>query len=124
MAAIVSECTDDKSLPKWQRKKYQVMIMCTSSTHCTVVVQVYVSGNPLQIEAASRKSYKAKLVSLGDKLFNLQDLDSSPPPTWNRDRIQLYFSWSAQVGSHTPQLPQGMCYIHVTAAQCSGAIVR
>ncbi|CAI8034351.1 Guanosine-3',5'-bis(diphosphate) 3'-pyrophosphohydrolase MESH1 [Geodia barretti] len=72
VAAIVKECSDDKSLAKWQRKKHQ-------------------------IEAAPRKSHKAKLVSLADKLHNLRDLDSSTPSSWDHERTQLYFTWSAQV---------------------------
>ena len=51
-----------------------------------------------QIDAAPHKSPKAKLVSLGDKLYNLRDLDASPPASWDSERTQLYFTWSAQVG--------------------------
>jgi guanosine-3',5'-bis(diphosphate) 3'-pyrophosphohydrolase len=74
VAAIVRECSDDKALVKWQRKKHQ-------------------------IDAAPHKSPKAKLVSLGDKLYNLRDLDASPPSSWSPDRTQLYFMWAAQVVS-------------------------
>ena len=50
-----------------------------------------------QIDAAPHKTPKAKLVSLGDKLYNLRDLDASPPPSWSPERTQLYFKWAAQV---------------------------
>lgn len=57
------------------------------------------NGVLVQIEAAPHKSFKAKLVSLGDKLYNLRDLDASPPSSWDTQRIQHYFTWSAQVCS-------------------------
>jgi len=55
--SIVAEVTDDKSLSKVQRKKHQV-------------------------EAASHKTRQAKLVKLGDKLYNCRDLLTTPPPDW------------------------------------------
>lgn len=48
---IVVECTDDKSLPKLERKQ-------------------------LQIENARTMSFEAKLVRLADKLNNLRDIES------------------------------------------------
>ena len=50
MAGIVAEVTDDKDLPKAERKR-------------------------LQVVNASKKSKEAKLVKLADKLYNLRDLD-------------------------------------------------
>lgn len=54
---IVAEVSDDKSLPKQERKR-------------------------LQIEHAKRTSHKAKLVKLADKLYNLRDLERSLPTGW------------------------------------------
>ena len=88
VAAIVNECSDDKSLAKWQRKKHQVTAV---PCHNLMIVC------HTQIEAAARKSFKAKLVSLGDKLHNLRDLATSPPPSWDPERTQHYFTWCAQV---------------------------
>ena len=50
VAGIVAEVTDDKDLPKAERKR-------------------------LQVVNAPKKSKEAKLVKLADKLYNLRDLD-------------------------------------------------
>jgi len=50
-----------------------------------------------QVLNASKKSYKARLVSLGDKLYNLRDLTRTTPEGWTESRVQEYFEWSAQV---------------------------
>lgn len=54
---IVAECTDDKSLPKQERKR-------------------------LQIEHAKETTREAKLVKLADKLYNLRDLEQTLPEGW------------------------------------------
>lgn len=54
---IVEEVTDDKSLPKMERKR-------------------------LQIAHAKDSSYEAKLVKLADKLYNLRDLQRCAPRGW------------------------------------------
>lgn len=56
---IVEEVTDDKSLPKMERKR-------------------------LQIVHAAHSSYKAKLVKLADKLYNLRDLQRCAPQEWTQ----------------------------------------
>ena len=53
-SSIVAEVTDDKSLPKQQRKNLQVI-------------------------NAPHKSPEAKLVKLADKLYNLRDLNRCTP---------------------------------------------
>ncbi|KAM4749585.1 guanosine-3',5'-bis(diphosphate) 3'-pyrophosphohydrolase MESH1 [Rhinophrynus dorsalis] len=69
---IVEEVTDDKTLPKMERKR-------------------------LQIEHAPHCSYKAKLVKLADKLYNLRDLTCSTPEGWTEQRVQEYFQWASEV---------------------------
>lgn len=69
---IVAEVTDDKSLPKMERKH-------------------------LQIKHAPHKSRKAKLVKLADKLYNLRDLEKETPQGWTETRVQEYFQWASQV---------------------------
>ena len=64
--------TDDKNLPKLERKR-------------------------LQVENAPKKSPGAKLVKLADKLYNLRDLDSDLPVGWSEERAQEYFQWAAKV---------------------------
>jgi len=72
VAGIVAEVTDDKDLPKAERKR-------------------------LQVVNAPKKSREAKLVKLSDKLYNLRDLDRVTPKGWTKERIHEYFLWAAQV---------------------------
>ncbi|KAL0227567.1 hypothetical protein RCL1_003711 [Eukaryota sp. TZLM3-RCL] len=73
IASIVMECTDDKNLPKSERKR-------------------------LQIETASKKSTEAKLVKLADKLSNLRSIVAGDyPQNWPLERILEYFSWAKRV---------------------------
>jgi guanosine-3',5'-bis(diphosphate) 3'-pyrophosphohydrolase len=69
---IVVEVTDDKDLPKLERKR-------------------------LQIVTAAKKMHKSKLVKLADKLYNIRDLLVAPPVDWPEERIQGYFVWASQV---------------------------
>ena len=80
VASIVSEVTDDKSLPKAERKRRQVT-------------------------NAPTKSYEAKLVKLADKICNLRDLRDCPPD-WTTERIDAYHRFAREVyrgliGTHT-----------------------
>ncbi|XP_013876874.1 guanosine-3',5'-bis(diphosphate) 3'-pyrophosphohydrolase MESH1 [Austrofundulus limnaeus] len=72
VAGIVQEVTDDKSLPKLERKRRQV----EHAPHC---------------------SPQAKLVKLADKLYNLRDLNHCTPVGWSAERIQEYFIWASEV---------------------------
>ncbi|MGD9671337.1 MAG: HD domain-containing protein [Hyphomicrobiaceae bacterium] len=72
VAAIVEECTDDKSLAKELRKQ-------------------------LQIETAAQKSRDAKLVKIADKTSNLRSIASSPPAHWPAERRRAYIDWSVAV---------------------------
>ena len=69
---IVMEVTDDKTLPKGERKQ-------------------------AQIDHAAGISDKAKLVKLADKISNLRDVASSPPPGWSLERRREYFDWAKAV---------------------------
>ncbi|NWU44837.1 MESH1 pyrophosphohydrolase, partial [Hylia prasina] len=71
---VVEEVTDDKTLPKMERKR-------------------------LQIEHAPICSRRAKLVKLADKLHNLRDLNRCTPQGWSAERVQEYFRWAARVVS-------------------------
>lgn len=71
-ADIVGEVTDDKSLPKAERKR-------------------------LQIEHAPTISGKAKLVKLADKICNLRDIAACPPADWPVERKREYFDWAKAV---------------------------
>jgi guanosine-3',5'-bis(diphosphate) 3'-pyrophosphohydrolase len=72
IARIVAEVTDDKTLPKAERKR-------------------------LQVEHAPRLSLEAKLVKLADKVCNLRDVAERPPAKWDLARRQEYFDWAKQV---------------------------
>ena len=69
---IVVEVTDDKALPKADRKR-------------------------LQVEHAPYLSEAAKLVKLADKICNLRDVADNPPSRWDLERRQQYFEWARQV---------------------------
>ncbi|XP_048811678.1 guanosine-3',5'-bis(diphosphate) 3'-pyrophosphohydrolase MESH1 isoform X2 [Lagopus muta] len=69
---VVEELTDDKTLPKAERKR-------------------------LQVERAAGSSARAKLVKLADKLHNLRDLQRCAPKGWSEERVQEYFRWAAEV---------------------------
>ncbi len=72
VANIVIEVTDDKTLPKAERKR-------------------------LQIEQASQLSRRARLVKLADTICNLRDIAASPPANWSVERKQAYFDWARVV---------------------------
>jgi len=85
IARIVMEVTDDKSLPKAERKR-------------------------LQVANAAKKSPQAKLVKMADKIANLRDVAVSPPGTWPLERRQDYFDWAREVvqglGDTNPRLAE------------------
>lgn len=72
VAAIVFEVTDDKALPKAERKR-------------------------LQVVNAGALSRRARLVKLADKICNLRDIAHSPPTGWSLERQQAYFDWARAV---------------------------
>lgn len=72
VAEIVAEVTDDKALPKEERKRLQVVKAASKSTH-------------------------AKLVKLADKTCNLRDILGSPPADWSTRRKAQYFAWARDV---------------------------
>ena len=72
IAGIVAEVTDDKALPKAERKR-------------------------LQIEHAAQLSPAARLVKLADKICNLRDVAERPPPSWDLARRREYFDWAKRV---------------------------
>jgi guanosine-3',5'-bis(diphosphate) 3'-pyrophosphohydrolase len=72
VADLVVEMTDDKSLPKAERKR-------------------------LQIEKAPKISARAQIIKLADKIANLRSLLTSPPPDWDYERKRQYFEWGKRV---------------------------
>jgi (p)ppGpp synthase/HD superfamily hydrolase len=72
VADLVAEVTDDKTLPKLERKR-------------------------LQIETAQKKSARAQTIKLADKISNLRSILYSPPADWNYQRKKEYLAWAKQV---------------------------
>ncbi len=72
IASIVLEVTDDKALPKMERKRSQV-------------------------DRAGGASREARLVKLADKICNLRDVARNPPVGWDLGRRQAYFDWALEV---------------------------
>jgi (p)ppGpp synthase/HD superfamily hydrolase len=71
-ADIVMEVTDDKSLPKSERKRKQV-------------------------ESAPNKSREAKLIKLADKTSNLRAVAQSPASDWSLERRREYIDWAKSI---------------------------
>ena len=74
VADIVMEVTDDKALPKEERKR-------------------------LQVETAPKKSREAKLIKLADKISNLRTIAASPAADWSVKRRLEYVEWARNVVS-------------------------
>ena len=72
VAGYVMEVTDDKSLPKAERKR-------------------------LQVEHAPHLSHGAKIVKLADKISNITDIANSPPADWPVERRLEYIDWGVSV---------------------------
>ena len=81
VASIVSELTDNKRLPKQERKL-------------------------LQLENAHKKSPEAAFVKLADKTSNIGALIKSPPMGWSLPRRLDYISWATKVVSKLCDLPK------------------
>jgi (p)ppGpp synthase/HD superfamily hydrolase len=72
IAALVAAVTDDKSLPKTERKRRQ-------------------------IEGAPSAPPRAKLLKIADKTSNVRALIVSPPTNWDVARIADYIDWAEKV---------------------------
>jgi GTP diphosphokinase / guanosine-3',5'-bis(diphosphate) 3'-diphosphatase len=95
---VVMEVTDDKALPKADRKR-------------------------LQIEHAPHLSGRAKLVKLADKICNLRDIANSPPADWSLERKREYFDWAKAVVDGMGRVHPGMEGIFAAAYNCVRDIV-
>ena len=69
---LVAELTDDKSLPKAERKR-------------------------LQREHAPHMSQDAKQIKLADKISNVREIGASPPDGWTLERRREYIAWARSV---------------------------
>ena len=69
---VVEEVTDDKSLPKAERKRRQ-------------------------IEHAPHLSARAQQIKIADKISNVRGVTETPPADWPLARRQEYLNWTEQV---------------------------
>ncbi len=72
VSGYVAEVSDDKSLPKPERKR-------------------------LQVEHAPHLSPGAKLIKLADKVSNVREVTDHPPHHWDLKRRQEYIQWGRNV---------------------------
>jgi guanosine-3',5'-bis(diphosphate) 3'-pyrophosphohydrolase len=70
--SLVLEVTDDKGLPKSERKR-------------------------LQVENAPHLTKAAKQIKLADKICNVRDVANSPPKDWDKQRRKDYLDWAEKV---------------------------
>jgi len=76
---LVEEVSDDKSLPKDERKQ-------------------------MQIQHAPTLSQDAVLIKLGDKISNIIDVTNTPPINWNLERRKKYLDWAEMVIDNCPKV--------------------
>ena len=69
---LVAEVTDDKKLPKAERKQ-------------------------LQRDHAPHLSREAKQIKLGDKIANVREIGANPPGDWPLERRREYIEWARSV---------------------------
>ena len=74
VSLLVQELTDDKSLPKQERKR-------------------------LQVEHAPNLSKNAKLIKIGDKICNVSEITATQPAEWPLQRKLEYLDWAERVVS-------------------------
>ena len=66
------EVTDDKNLPKEERKR-------------------------LQLEHSPELTKRAKMIKIADKTCNILDITHSPPTGWSLERRVEYLDWADKV---------------------------
>ena len=79
----VLDVTDDKTLPKDERKRRQ-------------------------IEHAKKISEGAALIKLGDKISNVTDVTNNPPADWDINRRKQYLDWAEKVIENCPKVNDKM----------------
>ena len=80
---LVQEVTDDKTLPKLERKQRQ-------------------------IDHAKEISKDAALIKLGDKISNVTDITNTPPTDWDSNRRLEYFEWAEKVINNCPKVNESL----------------
>jgi guanosine-3',5'-bis(diphosphate) 3'-pyrophosphohydrolase len=90
---LVAEVSDDKRLPRAERKR-------------------------LQVEHAPHTSAKATLIKLADKIANAWDVGHRPAADWSVERRLDYLSWAARVVERLPPVAPALTErFHVVHAE-------
>ena len=98
VAGLVAELTDDKALPKAERKR-------------------------LQIANAAMKSPEAALLKICDKISNVGSLRVSPPVDWDAARKLAYVDWATSVIAALPETDvRATAAFRACAAQARAAL--
>ena len=50
-----------------------------------------------QVDHAPTMSLDAQLVKLADRLYNVSDLTTSPPPSWSQEKVESYRDWGRKL---------------------------
>jgi guanosine-3',5'-bis(diphosphate) 3'-pyrophosphohydrolase len=72
VTSLVRELTDDKALPRKDRKR-------------------------LQVDRAPAASRRAKCLKIADKVCNIRDVTAAPPVSWSLERRREYLAWAKEV---------------------------
>ena len=83
VCSLVQEVTDDKNLPKLERKQRQ-------------------------IDHAKEISKDAALIKLGDKISNVTDITDTPPTHWDNERRLEYLEWAEEVINNCPKVNEAL----------------
>jgi guanosine-3',5'-bis(diphosphate) 3'-pyrophosphohydrolase len=83
VTSLVLEMTDDMSMPSVERKRHQAA-------------------------RAPGLSSRAKCIKLADKIANVGDIATQPPPDWSLERRRTYFAWTAEVISGCRGINEGL----------------
>jgi (p)ppGpp synthase/HD superfamily hydrolase len=98
VAALVVHVTDDKTLPKAERKR-------------------------LQIVHAPKIPGRARMIKIADKISNLRSLISSPPDDWERERLLDYLDWADQVVAGCRGVNEYLEKLYDETASCGRAVL-
>jgi len=84
IANLVIECTDDKTLPKSERKKFQV-------------------------EHTKTISFKAQNIKIADKISNISGITTlNKPQSWDDIRVISYLEWTKEVVDTVKNCNEGL----------------
>lgn len=98
VAEMVVECTDDKELPRKERRA-------------------------LQVEHAPNISPGAKLIKLADKLCNVRDIRTANDDVWSRKKRRKYIEWANEVVTALGQVNEALERAYWAESQASAALL-